>query len=456
MLTIHTAKNLHGKFELPPDINLFFLAAVTAICRRIPVSISPAPEAPVIDAWKAVFSGHGTFVRNDDALGIHPVIDDPSLMISFDTPHLPWRDLTVFALLGMRKTVVFKRIDEKRIIAWRQQLARFGCRLEAAPWEQSMCLSIEGDIAIPDDPDLDETDLDGFSGLLLGTQSARSFPATTAFLSPLRSLASLLQYTLDVKSAVPRERDPLARRIQFMQNKNRRQSSGTQQFTVVADFSPVATPPAEPVSLTLPGDALLGTVFTAAKCLYPKSSFVIGNMPLESWASPVFPLIRKMGGKVSVQETGRTSFGSTGIVHVQSGDLVGRKCECRPSGRFVTSLPSMVVIASFAKGESVFRDLDDLRCDTPDGIDELESCIRTLGARHGEMPDGIVLQGGSDFDGFDLSQPHSPAIAAVFAVAATRCSGDSTVNDETLTAFYPSFPSYLEQFFEYRTSNEKN
>ncbi len=54
----------------------------------------------------------------------------------------------------------------------------------------------------------------------------------------------------------------------------------------------------------------------------------------------------------------------------------------------------MVVLASFAESQSVFRELEDLRNDDPDGIDVVEWCIRTLGARHGEMPDGIVMEGG--------------------------------------------------------------
>jgi len=456
VLTIQPAKNLQGKFELPPSNDLFFLAIITALSRKRAVSVTPVPVAPVIAQWETAFCGHCTFIHTDSTIEITPVTTDPSLRIAFDSTDLPWRDLSVYALLGMRKTVVFRTISEKRIATWKTQLARFGATLTTSVWEGTNCLALEETIKVPaDETPLDESDLDALSGLMLGAGLTGLFTIESPYVSPLRALAQQFNFTLDVKNTVPKERDSLARRIQLMQQKSRKSQNG-QQFSVRADFSPSEKPTPDPLPLTLPGDALLGTVFTAAKCLYTKSSFVISNMPLESWATPVFPFIRKMGCKVSVQETGRTSFGSVGIVQVQSGEMLGRKCECAPIGRYAAYLPSLVVIASFAKGESVFRELTDLRSDTPDGIDELEHCIRLLGARHGEMPDGIVLQGGYDFDGFDMPEPLPHGIAAVFAIAATHCLGASTINDERLVTHYPAFASYLEHYFEYRAPHEKN
>ena len=110
----------------------------------------------------------------------------------------------------------------------------------------------------------------------------------------------------------------------------------------------------------------------------------------------------------------------------------------------------MVIIAAFAKGESVLRELADLRNDEPDGIDTIESCIRTLGAHHGEMPDGIVLKGGYDFDGFDLDRPLGAACAGAFAIAGLHCTGNTTINDEHLGRRFPDFEALLEKIVEQR------
>ena len=173
-------------------------------------------------------------------------------------------------------------------------------------------------------------------------------------------------------------------------------------------------------------------------------------MPLESWATPYFTFIRKIGCRVSAQETGRTSFGSVGILHIQTTGLSGGKMECLPAVHYIPFLPAMIVTAVFAKGESVFRGLSDLRCDEPDGIEQLETCIRTIGAHHGEMPDGIVLKGGRDFDGFDITEPLSAPCSAAFAIAGLRCIGNTTINDEQLQQRLPQFNEFLKNNCVYR------
>jgi 5-enolpyruvylshikimate-3-phosphate synthase len=99
----------------------------------------------------------------------------------------------------------------------------------------------------------------------------------------------------------------------------------------------------------------------------------------------------------------------------------------------------------------VFRGLDDLRNDEPDGIDLLESCIRRLGARHGEMPDGIVMEGGKDFDGFDFEIPFNAELSAAFAIAGLHCVGTTTVNDEHILHRWPDFETILTTLFEPRS-----
>ena len=125
--------------------------------------------------------------------------------------------------------------------------------------------------------------------------------------------------------------------------------------------------------------------------------------------------------------------------------------ECTPVEQYIPFIPAMVVMAAFAKGESVFRRLDDLRLDEPDGIALIEKCISALGIRHGSMPDGIILKGGYEFDGFDCKFPLPAACAGAFVVAALRCTGTSTINDERLQERLPYLEALLKKVCEYRT-----
>ena len=428
------------------------LVSVTALACGRTVFVTPAVSTPQLTDWARSFERHLIFDWNAEGCTISPVTDDPAIRVVLPSPAtLPWRDYIVFALLGMGKTLVFPANTAKRCGVWQEQARRFGCTLNTAPFEDSLCLSLGDEPPHISGEIPDETDIAPMLGFLLGHRAGHSFTVTNPLISPLRTLAPVFGYTLDVKSNTPKDVDPITRRIQLMQQKNRRSAASSgQQFTVTADFSGTIETTDAPIPVTLPGDALAGALLTEAKCLFPKNSLVIGNLPLESWATLLLPFIRKMGCKVSVQETGRTSFGSVGILHIQSTGLVGRKTECIPAAQYFPYLPAMVIIAAFAQGESVLRGLADLRNDEPDGIDTIEACIRVLGAHHGEMPDGIVLKGGSEFDGFDLEAPLGAACAAAFAIAGLRCTGNTTINDDFLGRRFPDFETLLGKICELR------
>jgi hypothetical protein len=451
VLTVQPAKNIHGKLELLPSPDLFFLTAVITLARRQTVSVATVPDIPILQQRAEQFKGHLDFTWNRGSCTITPVTDDPSVRISFPTTNLPWRDLTVFTLLGLGKTVVFQSVTPERCGAWQEQARRLGATLDIEPYGEASCLTLS-QIAPPpaDSINVAATDLNALLGILLGRSAHCSFLVDYPLSSPLRPIASAFGFTLSVRSSTAREHDEIARRIRLMQQKNRQTPPG-QQFSVEADFTRPDTATETPLEVTLPGDETAGVLYAAAKCLFPKSSFTTGNMPLESWATPYFPLLRKMGCRISVQETGRTSFGSVGILHLQCTGLTGRKLECVPAFHYTPFLPSMIVIAAFAEGKSVFRGLSDLRLDTPDGIADLESCVSTLGVRHGEMPDGIVLKGGRDFDGFDIDAPLPAPSCGAFAVAGLRCIGGTTINDEQLLQRLPQFYIFLKNHCEYRT-----
>jgi 3-phosphoshikimate 1-carboxyvinyltransferase len=121
----------------------------------------------------------------------------------------------------------------------------------------------------------------------------------------------------------------------------------------------------------------------------------------------------------------------------------GRKVECRPYWQYASVLPSRAVMAAFSQGQTVFRNLADLREDEPDGIAQLVACVSALGARFGEMPDGIVIEGSKQFDGFDIVDPLPAPVAAAFAIAALKCRGKSTVADDYIVNRWPDFPETL-------------
>jgi hypothetical protein len=449
VLTINPAKAMKGTYDLPASPDLFVLAVVTALVARRSISITPCSDTPLVRSWIDIFKGCASFEILNGVWHVTPVTQDPSQYILITSDQIPYRDLTLFMLLGMGKTVAFTSISEKRIERWKSSARKYGISIETALYSGNSGLTLVNppeSITVSSSPE--EEDISMILGLVAGLRQSCTFTIDTPYTSPLRTVAPLFGFELSVKSLAEKENDPIARRIKMMQKKS--PSPSSLRYALTTDFSATIDAGDNPVPVTLPGDEILSALLLTARCLIQKGSFVLGNIPLETWCAPVLTFIRKMGTKITAQETGRTSFGSTGIVSMQKIELVGRKLECRSAQIYAPYIPSLTVLAAYAQGQSVFRGIDDLRYDQPDGIDRIESCIRTLGARHGEMPDGIVMEGGKYFDGFDFSEALYPALSGAFAVAGLRCIGVTTINDDQLKQRWPDFESVLTSLFEYR------
>ncbi len=453
MLSIKPARSVQGKIDLPDSPDLFLLASIIAIASHRPVRIKIDRLTPLLELWIDILKTHADVeILDGTVVTVGKKTGECAAFIVLPFDILPYKDFIVFTLMSIGKVVALKNAGQKRVDAIIKKAKKFGFTVQSENYSGNPGLSIT------DVPDVLNTaieiyddDVAPLAGLLLGQKKSASYLVDFHYAHPVRNVASLFGFEFAIRSTVVKETDPLARRIKMMQGKKKSQVSSGQQFQLILNFENLQNAKEDILDITLPGDEVLGAILITAKCLHSKSSFVINNLPLETWGSPVITLLKKMGCKVSAQESSRTSFGSTGMFSIQKCDLYGRKVECRPSQAYIPYLPSMVVLACFAEGQSVFRDLEDLRNDEPDGIDLIEHCIRTLGARHGEMPDGIVVEGGKSFDGFDITENLAPWLSGSLAVAGLKCMGDTSIEDTSLLQRWPAFNEMLAGICEFRT-----
>lgn len=451
MLKLHPVKAIQGKIELPTNPDLLYLAALSACATGTEVKIPEVKESSVLSDIRKSLLGHAEIGLAGSTLHVSPVVsDDPTLLLNLPDSLSAYRTMFLFMGLGMGKTVVSRSASNKRTEAWIDQGKKLGINLEKVEVAQTHGLRAV-DFKCPDTNfSVDEDNSAALLSFLLGKNEKCSFTISFYLSNPLRHLSQALGFPITVKSnTAEKTNDPLMQRIRFMQQKMKTAPSQNQTFTVSVDFTKQEK--GEAVDLSLPGDDILAAALLSVKCLVTKGSFVVSNVPLESWASQHMGFIRKMGCKLSIQENKRTSFGSAGMVTIQKTELTGRKAKCIPLYQFAGQLPCMTVTAAFAKGQSVFRELEELRLDEPDGIDQLEKSLRALGVRHGEMPDGIVMEGARDFDGFDLSDPLPAHIAVAFCMAGLKCMGETSIEDESIKARWPEFELMLEKICEFRS-----
>ncbi len=441
---------MQGRVELPPNPDYYFLTLIFALTADRPVKIGPVNDAPIFDQWDERFGASLEIQKEEDARTAAPRAQDGGSYIKLPYQEIPFPELSVFMLLGMGKTIGLDEIPASRIKSWQRLARKVGCKIETREMDGTTALSLEPfESLTPASDTIGQNEIHAFLGLAIGAKKPLTFTVEYIFSSPLRHIAELFGYDLTVKSNAPlKESDPLARRIRMMQQKKKIEAK--QSYTVAVIFTGLDEKK-KTVDVKLPGDDILGATLLVAKSLVQKGGLVIANMPLESWNSATLSYIRKMGCKCGIQDSQQTSFGKTAIVQLQRFKLVGRKTECTPLFHYRRYLPAMIVLSTFAAGQSVFRALEDLRNDRPDPIEQMLYCVRLIGGRHGEMPDGMVIDGAKQADGFDLDQKLPVSFTGPCTAAGLHCQGETKIDDEALAARWPQFEQMLKSLCQYRT-----
>lgn len=449
MLEIQRVKEIKGKVELPPNPDFFLLALLIALASKKVTKITPVNDTPLITLFKESLFSQLDIEQENNTCIVSPKTNAIPSYILLPYNELPFLDFIVFLLLGLRKTVAFKNLSLKRLEAWQHKANVFGFTIESKQFDDArgIFLSSEGSFKTPDEI-IDQNSIHSCIGLALGFKEKLCFLSTHQFQSPLRHILPAFGYEVNIKSSY-KKKDPLTRRLRFISPKLIDKTDSKLSFTVSIDFSYVNP---DEITIDLPGDDVLGAVLFAAKSLIQRGQLILSNVPLEPWGCATLNYIRKMGCNEGVQEERQTSFGTTGMACLQHFKLVGHKMECIPLYQYQRQLPAMAAIATFSKGQSVFRGLEELHNEIPDAIEQILTSVRIMGGRHGEMPDGIVIDGAKQYDGFDMKKAVSAALNGACAVAGLKCNGKTVIEDLKILQRWPSFKKILDSICIYKTA----
>jgi hypothetical protein len=448
------------------------MAALAACAAKLRINVNGINNSAVIDDILRSLQSHADINIADSTMSISPksintavnTVDnntdnansgEEALLLTLPDSLLPYRTVYLFMGLGMGKTVVSRSTPQRQLADFAAIARRIGITVESINIDETMGLqavSFDGGIAESSCPN--EDDCAALLAFLLGRREKLTFSITDYHLStPLRRLAHALGLNVSARQNAPAGEDgEMARRLRFMRGKQKGSidAQNQQSFIVEADFSTAAAAPANAVNITIPGDETLAAALITAKALIPKGDFELSNAALDPWATQAASFLKKMGAKINTEEQTKTAFGPTGAVTVQKSERAGRKARCVPLYQFLGQLPCMTIAAAFAEGKSVFRELEPMRLFDPDGLEQLEQCLRPLGIRHGEMPDGIVIEGAREFDGFDILEPLPAHIAAAFCAAGVKCVGKTSIADDLIFARWPDFEKIISEIFEFR------
>ena len=204
------------------------------------------------------------------------------------------------------------------------------------------------------------------------------------------------------------------------------------------------------MNLEIPGDISASALFTAAAVLVKNSDLVIEDVCLNPTRIGFLDILDKMRAVITFEANSRRGYEPIGTITAKNGPLKGRRIVGETIPTIIDELPIMAIIATQAQGTTVIRDAFELRHKETDRIKVVVSNLRKMGARIGELEDGMAIDGGTELEGAEITTYGDHRIAMAFAIAGLVARGETVIKDaECVTTSHPSFWEDLESIVEY-------
>ncbi|MDD5662601.1 MAG: 3-phosphoshikimate 1-carboxyvinyltransferase, partial [Candidatus Omnitrophica bacterium] len=202
-----------------------------------------------------------------------------------------------------------------------------------------------------------------------------------------------------------------------------------------------------PNVLYLPGDISSAAFFMVAASIIPGSKILIKNVGLNPGRIGILKVLKRMGAAVKIQRSNLKTKGNepVGDILVKSSCLRGIKIGSKEVPSLIDELPILMVAACFAKGESVFTGVGELRVKETDRIKSMLVNLIQMGAnirinKSGRQED-IIIKGVETLYGARVSSFGDHRTAMSMVIAGLVSCGKTRIDD--LSCINKSFPEFL-------------
>lgn len=196
------------------------------------------------------------------------------------------------------------------------------------------------------------------------------------------------------------------------------------------------------IDFTVPGDLSSAAFVIVAALLIPDSDVTLTNISINSTRTGILDVLREMGGKIEVKETGLQAGDPVGKIRVRHSTLKGVNVGGEVVVRMIDEFPIFMVAALAAEGKTYVRDAGELRVKETDRLAVMTAELTKLGAHITETEDGFVISGPQTLKGGHVYGHDDHRISMSLVVAGLLAQGESRVDDARCAG--DSFPAYAE------------
>ena len=200
----------------------------------------------------------------------------------------------------------------------------------------------------------------------------------------------------------------------------------------------------EPFDIQVPGDPSSAAFLVGASVLAEGGELRIAGVGVNPTRTGFLRVLERMGAPI-VTEAPDTSFGEP------VADLIARPAALRSTEvtageipGLIDEIPMLAVLASRARGETVFRDVGELRVKESDRLGLIAGNLRALGGRAEVRGDHLHVEGVEHPPRGKVRTAGDHRIAMAFAVLGTLAGARVAIDDIVCAAVsFPGFPATL-------------
>lgn len=210
----------------------------------------------------------------------------------------------------------------------------------------------------------------------------------------------------------------------------------------------VVTPEPELVGqkVVVPGDISSAAYFIAAALIVPNSEVLIKNVGINPTRDGILRVCKQMGANITLLNKNTIKGEPSADLLVHSSSLHGTIVGGEVIPTLIDELPIIAILASYADGETVITDAQELKVKESNRIDVMVDNLSKMGVDIQGTDDGMIIRGGKPLHGAVIDSKLDHRIAMSFAVAALQAEGETEIlGSECVNISYPDFYQDLEK-----------
>jgi len=202
-----------------------------------------------------------------------------------------------------------------------------------------------------------------------------------------------------------------------------------------------------PSSVYVPGDISSAAFFMVAGLICPNSKVVIEAVSLNPTRTGVLKVLKRMGADIQIKKSKlrNQDYEPTGDVIVKTSKLRGAKVSSKEIPYLIDELPILMVAACFAKGQTVFEGVGELRVKETDRIRSMSDNLAKMGGdikltKSGGL-ESVIVSGAKELRGSSVKSFGDHRTAMSMVVAGLVARGITRIDN--VACISKSFPRFL-------------